>query len=81
MKLGDITMAIMAIVIIIMMVIPLPAALLDLLLVFNITFSLVILLISMNTEKPLDFSIFPSLINCHSARAFAECIIQQTDFT
>ncbi|MGB4462284.1 MAG: flagellar biosynthesis protein FlhA [Tepidanaerobacteraceae bacterium] len=62
MKLGDITMAIMAIVIIIMMVIPLPAALLDLLLVFNITFSLVILLISMNTEKPLDFSIFPSLL-------------------
>ncbi|MGB3978377.1 MAG: flagellar biosynthesis protein FlhA [Tepidanaerobacteraceae bacterium] len=62
MKLGDITMAIMAIVIIIMMIIPLPAALLDLLLVFNITFSLVILLISMNTEKPLDFSIFPSLL-------------------
>lgn len=62
MNLGDITMAIMAIVIIIMMVIPLPAALLDLLLVFNITFSLVILLISMNTEKPLDFSIFPSLL-------------------
>ena len=62
MKLVDITMAIMAIVIIIMMVIPLPAALLDLLLVFNITFSLVILLISMNTEKPLDFSIFPSLL-------------------
>ena len=62
MNLGDITMAIMAIVIIIMMIIPLPAALLDLLLVFNITFSLVILLISMNTEKPLDFSIFPSLL-------------------
>jgi len=62
MNIGDITMALMAIVIILMMVIPLPAAIMDLLLVFNITFSLIILLISMNTEKPLDFSIFPSLL-------------------
>lgn len=62
MKLGDITMALMAIAIILMMVIPLPAALMDLFLVFNITFSMIILLISMNTEKPLDFSIFPSLL-------------------
>ncbi len=62
MELGDIAVALMSIAIIIMMVIPLPAALLDLLLVFNITFSLIILLISMNTERPLDFSIFPSLL-------------------
>jgi len=62
MKLGDITMAIMAIAIILMMVIPMPAALMDLSLVFNITFSMIILLISMNTEKPLEFSIFPSLL-------------------
>lgn len=62
MKFGDITMAVMAITIVIMMIIPLPAILMDLLLAFNITFSMVILLISMNTEKPLDFSIFPSLL-------------------
>jgi len=62
MNLGDISMAIMAIAIILMMVIPMPSAVLDLLLVFNITFALIILLISMNTERPLDFSVFPSLL-------------------
>jgi flagellar biosynthesis protein FlhA len=62
MKLGDIIITIMAITTVIMMIIPLPAALMDLLLVFNITFSMIILLISMNMEKPLDFSIFPSLL-------------------
>ncbi len=62
MQLGDIVMAIIAITIVIMMIIPLPAVLLDFLLTFNITLALVILLISMNMEKPLDFSIFPSLL-------------------
>ncbi|NLU09628.1 MAG: flagellar biosynthesis protein FlhA [Tepidanaerobacter acetatoxydans] len=62
MQLGDIVMAVIAITIVIMMIIPLPAVLLDFLLTFNITLALVILLISMNMEKPLDFSIFPSLL-------------------
>ena len=62
MKYGDILVAIMAILVILMMIVPLPTYLMDLLLVFNITFSLIILLISMNMERPLDFSIFPSLL-------------------
>ncbi|GAQ26238.1 flagellar biosynthesis protein FlhA [Tepidanaerobacter syntrophicus] len=62
MQIGDIVMAVIAVLIVIMMIIPVPAALLDLLLTFNITLALLILLISMNTEKPLDFSIFPSLL-------------------
>jgi flagellar biosynthesis protein FlhA len=48
--------------IVLMLVVPLPAALLDLLLGFNITASLLILLVSMNIKRPLDFSIFPSLV-------------------
>ncbi len=44
------------------MIIPLPSGLLDVLLSFNITFALVILLTSMFTLRPLDFSIFPSVL-------------------
>ena len=42
--------------------IPLPAAVLDLLLGLNITASLLILLVAMQIKKPLDFAVFPSLI-------------------
>ncbi|MDN5330929.1 MAG: flagellar biosynthesis protein FlhA [Tepidanaerobacteraceae bacterium] len=58
----DVAVAILAVVVVVMMVIPLPAAILDILLSFNITFSLVILLVAMNVEKPLNFSTFPALL-------------------
>jgi flagellar biosynthesis protein FlhA len=48
--------------IVLMLVVPLPAAILDLLLGLNITCSLLILLVSMQIKKPLDFAVFPSLI-------------------
>nr|WP_134686213.1 flagellar biosynthesis protein FlhA [Brevibacillus migulae] len=48
--------------IVVMMVIPLPTALLDLLLILNVSLSLTILLVSMNTKEALDFSIFPTLL-------------------
>ena len=48
--------------ILIVMIIPLPPMLLDFLLALNITLSITILLIAMYTLKPLDFSIFPSLL-------------------
>jgi flagellar biosynthesis protein FlhA len=48
--------------IIVMMVVPLPTILLDLLIATNITGALVILLVSMFVQKPLDFSIFPALL-------------------
>ncbi|MBI4651431.1 flagellar biosynthesis protein FlhA [Candidatus Desantisbacteria bacterium] len=44
------------------MIIPLPSIFLDIFLSFNITFSLVILLVSMHTLRPLDFSVFPSVL-------------------
>ena len=44
------------------MIIPVPTMLLDFLLALNITLSITILLIAMYTLKPLDFSIFPSLL-------------------
>lgn len=48
--------------ILVVMIIPLPALILDFLLALNITLSITILLIAMYTLKPLDFSIFPSLL-------------------
>ena len=48
--------------VLIVMIIPLPPMLLDFLLALNITISITILLIAMYTLKPLDFSIFPSLL-------------------
>ncbi|GIM92322.1 flagellar biosynthesis protein FlhA [Paractinoplanes toevensis] len=48
--------------IIIMMVVPLPTFLLDTLLAVNITAALLILLVSMFVQKPLDFSVFPALL-------------------
>jgi len=45
-----------------MMIVPLPAALLDVLIVLNITFSLTILLLTLNVREPLEFSAFPPLL-------------------
>src|SRR5690349_12958519 len=45
-----------------MMVVPLPTVLLDMLLAMNITGGVLILLVSMYVQKPLDFSVFPSLL-------------------
>jgi flagellar biosynthesis protein FlhA len=48
--------------ILMVMILPLPTPLLDLLLTFNVTFGIIVLLTSVYTLKPLDFSIFPSLL-------------------
>ena len=48
--------------IILMMVVPLPAYVLDLLIAGNITLALVIVLVSMYVKKALEFSSFPSLL-------------------
>jgi len=45
-----------------MMVLPLPAILLDLLFTFNIALSMLVLLAAMNTSRPLEFSVFPTVL-------------------
>ncbi len=59
---GDIILAVSVVGILILMVLPLPTMLLDLLFSFNITFSLIILLVAMYIAKPLDLSAFPSIL-------------------
>ncbi|MGA2151549.1 MAG: flagellar biosynthesis protein FlhA [Geobacteraceae bacterium] len=55
-------MAVALIGILALMIIPLPAFMLDIFLAGNMTIALAILLIGLYTEQPLDFSVFPSLL-------------------
>ncbi|HBS59576.1 MAG TPA: EscV/YscV/HrcV family type III secretion system export apparatus protein, partial [Firmicutes bacterium] len=61
-KHSDLFVAVAVISIVVMMIIPLPTLLLDVLLTFNISFALVLLLVSMYTQEPLQLSIFPSIL-------------------
>ena len=45
-----------------MMVLPLPAFLLDMMFTFNIALSVMVLLVSIHTLKPLDFAVFPTVL-------------------
>ena len=45
-----------------MVVIPLPPMALDMLFTFNITFGLVVLLVSVYALRPLDFTVFPTIL-------------------
>ncbi len=61
-KQSDIILAVGIVLILGLMIIPMPSILLDLFLSFSITLSIVVLLVSAYTERPLDFSVFPSLL-------------------
>ncbi len=58
----DIVLAVAVVMIISLMIIPMPVWLLDLLLATNIAVAVTILLVSLYTNEPLDFSVFPSLL-------------------
>jgi len=45
-----------------MMILPLPAFMLDVLFTFNIALSLVIVMAVFNVKRPLDFAIFPTVL-------------------
>ncbi|MCR8630796.1 MULTISPECIES: flagellar biosynthesis protein FlhA [Paenibacillus] len=62
MKVKDLVVLIGVIGIIMMMVVPIPVWLIDVLLIINISIALMIILVSMNTQEALQFSIFPSLL-------------------
>ncbi|MGY1849075.1 flagellar biosynthesis protein FlhA [Blastococcus sp. SYSU DS1021] len=48
--------------IVLMLVVPLPAAMMDMLIGLNLAISLLVLLVAMQIRKPLDFAVFPSLL-------------------
>lgn len=45
-----------------MVILPMPALLLDMLFTFNIALALIVLLVSIYTKRPLDFAAFPSVL-------------------
>jgi flagellar biosynthesis protein FlhA len=59
---SDVAIAAVVIGIVVMMIIPLPTWLLDILITANIAAALAIVLATMYTTEPLQFSIFPSLL-------------------
>ncbi|MCB9134631.1 MAG: flagellar biosynthesis protein FlhA [Anaerolineales bacterium] len=58
----DVLMALAIVLIIGMMIVPMPPAALDLLIVLNLAVSLGIILLTINISRPLDFSIFPTVL-------------------
>ncbi|TML30180.1 MAG: FHIPEP family type III secretion protein, partial [Actinobacteria bacterium] len=61
-RLSQLVVPIGIVLIIVMMVVPMPSLLLDLLIAGNITFALLIVLVAMQVHRPLDFSVFPALL-------------------
>ncbi|MEN6348070.1 MAG: flagellar biosynthesis protein FlhA [Syntrophomonas sp.] len=59
---SDLLIAIVVIGIVMMLIIPINPVIQDVLLTFNISFALIILMVSMFNAEPLEFSIFPSLL-------------------
>ncbi len=59
---SDIVLAVAVVMIVSLMIIPLPVWMLDILLATNIALAVTILLVSLYTSEPLDFSVFPSLL-------------------
>src|SRR3546814_11504667 len=57
---SDLPVAILLLVL--LMVVPIPAAMLDIFFIMNITISLAVLMVALNAQKPLDFSAFPTVL-------------------
>lgn len=61
-KARDLSVLLGVILIIVMLVVPLPGWLLSVLILCNISLALIVILVSMNTQDTLQFSVFPTLI-------------------
>ncbi len=61
-KFGNVGLAVGIVGVLIAIIIPLPSGMLDILLTVNITFSVLVLLVVVYSERSLDMSIFPSLL-------------------
>ena len=59
---GNIIAAGMMIGVLVLMVIPVPTAVVDVLLTFNIAFAMTVFLVTVYLKRPMDFSVFPSLL-------------------
>ncbi|MBL8037834.1 flagellar biosynthesis protein FlhA [Nitrospira sp. CMX1] len=58
----DVLMSVGVVAILMVMLLPLPRFILDLLLSFDITLSVIILLVGLQVRRPIEFSVFPSIL-------------------
>ncbi len=61
-RIARLAVPIIVVLVVVMMVVPLPAALLDVLIAANLAMSLLVLLVAMQVRKPLEFAVFPTLV-------------------
>jgi len=59
---SDVVLAVAVVFTVAMMIVPLPTALLDLLLATNLALAIIVLLVSMYIREALEFAVFPSLL-------------------
>lgn len=59
---GNLSIPILLLMLLGMMILPLPAILLDVFFTFNIVLSILVLLISVYAMRPLDFAVFPTIL-------------------
>jgi len=58
----DAVLAVLMLLILLMIIVPLPAVVIDLLIAFNLALSIGILLTAMYISRPLEFSVFPTIL-------------------
>jgi len=58
----DLAAPIFVLIVMVVMILPLPAFIIDILIVFNITMSLVILMVGMYVARPQEFNAYPSIL-------------------
>jgi flagellar biosynthesis protein FlhA len=61
-RVGTIAVPAAVVTVVVMLVVPMPTFVLDALISVNITFAVVVLLLSMHVSRPLDFSVFPTIL-------------------
>lgn len=61
-KLMNYSVVLFVLTVVLLLIIPLPAALVDVAIIFNMSLSMMILVVTMTIREPLEFSIFPSLL-------------------
>lgn len=59
---NDVLLAVGIVLIVAMMLIPLPAAVLDILITFNMALAITVLLVTIYTQEPLEYSTFPTIL-------------------
>ena len=62
MPLNRLAVPMLVLLILAMMVLPLPTFMLDVLFTLNIALAMIVMLVSLNSRRPLDFSVFPTVL-------------------